>query len=159
MLTSGDADAIMGDEPYASRMEAEKIAFQLLHLGNPAHAKGIPGGGFLRGSVIARTDQLERNPQKAELMVRIIKRVLDWLARNPPQAIVESAGLAGTPEGKYFTDILKKYPRQYSKDGKFSTVQLRETEIFFHESQSHNAAARELRLESMVIDRWSGRKD
>ena len=159
MLAAGDADAVMGDEPYAARMEAEKIAFPLLHLGNPSVTKNIPGGGFLRASVIARTDLLERNPQKAELMVRIIKRTLDWLARNPPQTIVATAGLSYAPESKYLVEVLKKYPRQYSKDGKFSTAQLRETELFFHASQSSNPAARDLKIESMIDDRWSGRKN
>lgn len=159
MLVNGDADAIMGDEPYATRMVAEKIAFQLLHLGNPRHAKDIPGAGFLRASVIARSDQIERNPRKAEIMVRIVRRVLAWLAQSSPQQIVEVAGLAGTPEGDYFVEVMKKYPRQYSRDGKFSTRQLRETEIFFHASQAHLPAAQALRIESMVVDRWAGRKD
>lgn len=159
MLSSGDADAVMGDEPYASRMEDEKIAYVLMHLGNPEHAKAMPGAGFLRAAVIARSDRIERDPKKAETMVRIVKRVLDWLAKTPPETIVETAGLAGTVEGRYFLDVLRKYPRQYSKDGKFSTRQLRETETFFHESQGHNPAARGLKIESMVIDRWAGRKD
>lgn len=159
MLNSGDADAIIGDEPYASRMIAEKIAFPLIHLGNPADAKRLPGGGFLRGAVIAQTDQLERNPHKAEVMVRIIKRVLYWLATSSPEGIVGAAGLNGTPEGKYFAEVLVKYPRQYSRDGKFSTRQLQETETFFRASQSGNASAQALKMESMVVDHWAGRKD
>ena len=159
MLASGDADAIMGDEPYAQRMEDEKIAFPILHMGNPAHTKDIPGAGFLRATLIGRSDQIERNPQKTELMVKILRRVLVWLAENPPQSIVEASGMANTTEGKYSLSTLKKFPRQYSKDGKFSTKQLRETEIFFHTSQNHNPAAQQLKLESMVVDRWAGRKD
>ena len=159
MLASGDADAIMGDEPYATRMEAEKVGFALLHLGNPSHANSIAGGGFLRATVIARNDQITRNAQKTEVMVRIIKRVLDWLAKTDSADIVKTAGQAGTPEGEIAAKVLKKYPRQYSTDGKFSTQQLRQTEIFFHESQAHNPAARQLKLESMVVDRWAGRKD
>ena len=159
MLATGDADAIMGDEPYASRMEDEKIAFPLLHLGNPTQTKNLPGAGFLRATLIGRSDTVERNPQKHDVMVKIIRRVLNWLAENPPQSIAEKAGLANTTEGKYSVAVLKKFPRQYSRDGKFSTRQLHETEIFFHASQSHNPAAQTLKIESMVLDRWAGRKD
>lgn len=159
MLASGDVDAVMGDEPYAMRMEDEKIAFVLLHLGKPEHSKDIPGAGFLRAAVIARSDQVERDPRKAETMVRIIKRVLAWLAKTPPETIVKTAGLAGTIEGDYMLKVLKKYPRQYSTDGKFSTRQLRETEIFFRASQAHDPAAQGLKVEDMVVDRWAGRKD
>lgn len=159
MLVNGDADAIMGDEPYASRMIAEKTAYPLLHLGNPADAERVPGGAFLRGAVIARADLIEKNPQKAEKMVRIVKRVLEWMGRSSPEDIVGVAGLTGTPDGMYFAEVLRKYPRQYSKDAEFSTRQLQQTEIFFHAAQGGNPAARALKLESMVVDRWAGRKD
>lgn len=159
MLAAGDADAVMGDEPYAMRMEDEKTAFVLLHLGKPEHTKDIPGAGFLRAAVIARSDQIERGPRKAETMVRIIKRVLAWLARTPPETIVKTAGLAGTTEGNYMLKVLKKYPRQYSTDGMFSTRQLHETETFFQAAQAHNPAARSLKIEDMVVDRWAGRKE
>ena len=159
MLVSGDADAVMGDEPYATRMEAEKTAFTLLHLGDPAQTRNIAGAGFLRATLIARRDQIEKNPQKVERMVRIIKHTLDWIATHTPEEIVQAAGLTDPVESKYFLQVLKKYPRQYSRDGKFSTRQLVETETFFHASQAANPAAKALKLESMVLDRWAGRKE
>ena len=159
MLQSGDADAIMGDEPYATRMMQDKIAYPLLHLGDPAQAKAIPGGGFLRGAVIARTDMLDKNPQKVELFTRVVRRTLAWLASHSPEETINAGGMSGKPEGDFFLQTLKKFPRQYSKDGKFSTQQLKETETFFHESQRANAAATTLKVESMIVDRWAGRKD
>lgn len=159
MLATGEADAVMGDEPYASRMEAEKLAFPLLHMGNPEQVKTLPGAGFLRATLIGRRDLVERDPQKAEAMVRIVKHVLAWVAESSTTTITKAIGRAGTTEGEYLQLVLQKYPRQYSRDGKFSTRQLQETELFFHRSQSSDSAARELKLESMVVDRWAGRKN
>jgi hypothetical protein len=36
---------------------------------------------------------------------------------------------------------------------------LHDTEVFFRKSQADNSAAQTLKVESMVMDRWAGRKD
>lgn len=159
MLATGAADAIMGDEPHASRMIAGRIAFALLHLGEPGVAERLPGGGFLRGALIGRSDLLEKDPQRYEAMVRVVQGALRWVATHTPEEIVERAQIRDPDERRHFLDTLKRYPRQYSTDGRFSTRQLRETEAFFHEAQKGNPAARALEIESMVVDRFAGRKD
>lgn len=159
MLASGAADAIMGDEPHAARMVANKTAFQLLHLGDPQSAKAIPGGAFLRGTLIGRNDKLEQEPKKYETMVRIMRRTLQWIASHTPDEIVAQIDITDAAQKRFLLETLRKYPRQYSKDGKFSSRQLQDTELFFHESQSGNPAAQALQVESMVVDRWAGRSD
>ena len=158
MLSSASADAIMGDEPHASRLIAAKTAFSLMHLGEPGVADTLPGGGFLRGSLVGRSDLIDVEAKKYETMVRIMRRTLHWIASHSPAEIVEQAGITDPEEKRYLLGILKKYPRQYSPDGMFSTRQLRETEVFFRESQANNPAARALSVESMVVDRFAGRK-
>lgn len=159
MLAEGAADAVMGDEPHASRMLADKIAFPLLHLGDPKVSAKVPGGAFLRGALIGRSDKLAQDGRKAETMVRILRRTLAWMASHSAEEVVAKAGLDDPVASRHFLQVLKKYPRQYSRDGRFSSSQLRQTELFFHESQADNPAARALSLESMVVDRWAGRKD
>lgn len=158
MLSSASADAIMGDEPHASRMIAKKTAYSLLHLGEPGVADRMPGGTFLRGTLIGRSDLIERETKKYETMVRIMRRTLQWMATHTPEQIVEQAGIRDPEERRFFLAVLKKYPRQYSLDGRFSTRQLQQTEVFFRESQA-SPAARALAVESMVVDRFAGRKD
>ncbi len=159
MLAEGAADAIMGDEPHASRMVADKAAFALVHLGDPQTAAAIPGGAFLRGVLVGRQDRIEHDPKKAETMVRIIRRTLEWIASHTPEEVIDMAGIEDPAERKYMLATMRKYPRQYSSDGKFSTRQLQDTEIFFRKSQAGNSAAQTLKVESMVMDRWAGRKD
>lgn len=159
MLATASADAIMGDEPHATRMIANKTAYSLMHLGEPGVAEKVPGGGFLRGSLIGRSDLVERDAKKYETMVRIVRRTLQWMATHSPAEIVDMAGISDPEVKGHFLAVLKKYPRQYSPDGKFSTRQLQQTEQFFRESQADNPAARALAVESMVVDRFAGRKD
>ncbi len=159
MLTEGSADAVMGDEPHAARMVAEGTAFQLLHLGEPGVAAAIPGGGFLRGTLIGRRDRIDADPRKAEIMVRILRRSLAWIASHSPDEIIALAGIEDPKERRYMLETLQRYPRQYSSDGRFSQRQLLETEIFFHNSQAGSEAARNFKVESMILDRWVGRKE
>lgn len=159
MLRTGAVDALIGDEPHASHMEAEKIAFPLVHLGNPDTMHLFAGAGFLRGVLIGRTDKIDKDPTKAETMVRIIKRSLAWIATHSAEEFADKMAINDPNERQKLITVLKKYPRQYSKDGSFSKRQLRETEIFFIDSQAGDAAAEHFRIDSMIIDRWVGRRD
>lgn len=159
MLRSGEVDAVIGDEPHATRMVEEKIAFPLLHLGDPQTMRLYPGTGFLRGVVVGRKDRMDSDPAKYEKMVRIIRRTLEWMASHTPEDIVSRLDIVDPAERKRLLALLHQYPRQYSTDGRFSTRQLSETEIFFIDSQRGIPAAENFRIESMVVDRWAGRKD
>jgi NitT/TauT family transport system substrate-binding protein len=159
MLRTGAADAVIGDEPDATRMVEDKIAFQLLHLGDPETMHLYSGTGFLRGALIGRADRLAKDSEKSEKMVRIVQRTLTWMASHSAEEIVDKLDIGTPDERDRLIALLKKYPRQYSKDGMFSTRQLAETEIFFIDSQVGNPAAEAFRIETMVVDRWAGRKE
>lgn len=159
MLKSGAVDAVIGDEPHATHMIATKTAFPLVHLGDAQTARQYAGAGFLRGALIGRTDKLERDTVKAETMVRIIKRTLNWIATHTPEEFVYTLGISEPDEREKLIAVLKKYPRQYSKDGAFSNKQLRETEIFFIDSQAGNLAAENFRIDAMIDARWVNKKD
>ncbi|MBS1142235.1 MAG: transporter substrate-binding protein [Proteobacteria bacterium] len=159
MLKSGAVDAVIGDEPHATHMAANKIAFPLVHLGDPQTVRQFAGAGFLRGALIGRTDKLEKETLKAETMIRIIKRTLAWIASHTPEEFVNALGISDPDEQQKLIAVLKKYPRQYSKDAAFSNKQLRETEIFFIDSQAGNPSAENFRIEAMIDARWVGKKD
>jgi NitT/TauT family transport system substrate-binding protein len=159
MLRTRAVDALIGDEPHASHMVAENIAFPLVHLGNPDTMRLFSGAGFLRGALIGRADKIEKDPSKAETMVRIVKRSLEWIATHSAEDFADKMGISEPDARDKLITVLKKYPRQYSKDGSFSKRQLRETEIFFIDSQVGDAAAESFRIDSMIIDRWVGRRD
>lgn len=159
MLKTGAVDAVIGDEPHATHMSSEKIAFPLVHMGDAEMMRLYAGSGFLRGALIARSDKLEKDSVKAERMVRILKRTLAWISSHTPEEFANAMTITDPDDRQKLLVVLRKYPRQYSKDGSFSNKQLRETEIFFIDSQTGNDAAENFRIDSMINDRWAGRRE
>lgn len=159
MLKAGSVDAVIGDEPHASHLQAQGIAFPLVHLGDPETMRQFSGTGFLRGVLIGRSDRIEENSAKAEKMVRILKRTLAWIATHSAEEFTQTLGISDPELREKLIAVLKRFPRQYSKDGAFSNKQLRETEIFFIDSQAGNPAAEHFRIDTMIDDRWVGRQD
>jgi len=153
VLASGVADAVMGDEPFASRLQAENKVFFLLNLADPGDRRSIPGAGFLHAALVTRDEIIAKDPAKADKMVRVMKRTLAWMAAASPEEIADKAGVSDPEERRWLVSTLKKYPRMYSSDGRFSKKQLEETMRFFRESSPENVS---LRLGEMIADQWSG---
>jgi NitT/TauT family transport system substrate-binding protein len=158
LLEGKIADAIMGDEPFASRLKAEGKVFFLTNLADPATTKRIPGANFLHAALETREDMIARHPDEVARMVRIVRRTLEWMAKHSPEQIVDALGVTDPEERQSLVYSLKTYPHLYSKDGRFSTRQLAETEKFFHTTSGEAGPAAALKLESMVVDTWAGRK-
>jgi len=159
VLISRTVDALMCNEPFASRLHAENRAFFLANLADPAVAKKIPGAGFLYAALATRPEVLEREPQKAEKMVTILRRTLRWIAAHTPEQIADALEIRNPQEKAALLAALRAYKRLYSPDGSLSTKQLRETELFFHNAAGDNTAEQRVKLEPMVFDKWAGRKD
>lgn len=157
LLLSGSADAVMGDEPFASRLLAEKQVFFLTNLTDPADTRLIPGAGFLHATLEARGETVRNEPRKAEKMVRILRRTLQWMASHSPEDAVRKLDVGDPEEKRSLLATLKKYKRLYSPDGRFSSAQLRETQHFFRATSGSNPAAQALEIESIIVARWAGR--
>lgn len=157
LIDSGMVDAIMSTEPFASRLLAQNKVFFLANLADPDTAARIPGTGLLHATLATRAELIAGDPQKAEKMVRVMRRTLQWIASHTPEALVEKLDIRDKAERAALLECLKKYPRLYSKDGRFSGTQLVETERFFRASAAGDPAAQALKAESVITDRWAGR--
>jgi NitT/TauT family transport system substrate-binding protein len=155
-LRSRLVDAIVSEEPIASRLESEKLAFALLRLGQVDRPAGLPGEGFLRGTLIAEPQLVAGQPGLAGRVVRTLQRALAWRRDHTPEQIVAALGLDEV-EARAFAMMLRQYPDQFSVDGRFSAVQIEQTDRFFRESSSDRPEAQNYRFESMIVDRWVGR--
>ena len=158
LLESRATDAIMGDEPFASRLKADGKVYFLADLSDPRTTAQIPGANFLHAALETRDDMLREHPEHVERMVRILRRTLIWMAGHSPEQIVDALAVNDPEERDSLLHCLKTYPHLYSHDGRFSSRQLAETERFFHTSSGDSPQAKALRLEDMVVDRWAGRK-
>jgi len=158
LIDSGMVDAIMSTEPFASRLLAEHKVHFLANLADPATAAKIPGAGFLHATLATRPELIANDPQKVAKMVRIVRRTLQWIASHTPEELVEKLDIRDQAERAALLDCLKKYPRLYSTDGRFSSKQLQETERFFRATAANHPAAQSLKAESVVADHWAGRR-
>ncbi|MDH4161451.1 MAG: hypothetical protein OEW15_02015, partial [Nitrospirota bacterium] len=116
-------------------------------------AQAVPGAGFLHATLETRDELLAKKPKKAELMVRIMRRTLEWMAKAPPDEIVWRAEVRGPVERRWLLHTLRKYPHRYSPDGRFSEKQLEETGLFFREANPDQSG---FVLKDMIVDLWSG---
>ncbi len=155
LILSKSADAILGDEPFASRLRDAGQVFFLVNLANPADAERIPGAGFLHAAVETRSDVIRNAPQKAEKMVAVVRRTLAWMATHTPEEIVAALDIDDEAERRSLVQSLRQYERLYSRDGKFSDRQVRETDLFY---ASTEGKGRRILLGDMLQDRWAGRK-
>lgn len=159
LLASKTADAIMGDEPFASRLLADGKVFFLANLADPTTRQKIPGANFLHAALETREDVIASDPQRVEKMVRILRNTLQWVASHTPEQIADTLGVEEKEERAALLFSLKKYPHLFSKDGSLSARQLKETEQFFHGTSEGNPAALALKVESMVVDKWAGKRE
>ena len=107
MLRTGEVDAVIADEPHATRMVEEKVAFPLLHLGDAETMRLYPGTGFLRGALIGRKDRMESDPVKYEKMVRILQRTLQWMASHSAEDIVARLDITDTGERQRLLSLIR----------------------------------------------------
>ncbi len=159
LLLAGAVDALMANEPFATRLLADKQVFTLVDLVSPEVRRRYPGSGYLHSALATRPDLLETESDKAARMVRILQRSLKWIATHSAEQIVAQMNPADPEERKALIAALKAYPDLYSKDGHFSNRQLQETELFFRKSLPDNAAGKTLRVDSLIVDKWVGRSD
>ena len=157
LMISGLADAVVGDEPFASRLLAENKVFFLAHLAQSETIKDIPGANFLHAALETRSDIIANEPEKVEKMVRMVKRSLAWIASHTSEQVIDALGILEGEERDALLLSLQKYPKAFSHDGKFSTAQLKETDIFFHANLEKGEDGQSLSIEQMLDDRWTGR--
>lgn len=158
LMISGSADAVMGDEPFASRLAAEDKVFFLANLADPETSAKIPGANFLHATLVTRSDMIEGSPQKVEKMVRMLTRSLRWIAKHKPADVADRLKVTDPEERASLLLALGKYPHAFSRDGMFSSRQLKETELFFRKTNESDEKARSLQIERIIDDRWAGRK-
>lgn len=156
LLESGQIDALISEEPFASSLQAAGKVFFLFNPSEPNPTQKIPGIHFLHATLATRPDVVDNNPEKIKRMVKALHRSLRWIATHSAFELVEQLGITDVQEKENILLSLKKYPRLFSQDGKFSNRQIQETNRFFH----HGAPeATHINMEELINDQWIGRKE
>lgn len=154
LLLSAKVDAIMGDEPFASRLRRQGQVFFLFNLADDNVNKLIKGANFLHAALATRQDIINQQPQLVEKMILALKRALAWIDHHRPDELIEQLNISDADERNAFLEVLQNYKNLYSRDGHFSKSQLHETEIFFKQANGKN-----FDMKTQILDRWVGSGD
>jgi len=154
-LLSESVDALMGDEPFASTLIAQGSAYSLVNLMNEPEAKRWLGGSLLNAQLCSRQETLDKNPELVALMVRILKRSLEYIASHTGEEIAVQLGAQGEEKAR-LTSLLNQYKNSYSKTGAFSLQELNNTQQFFHSVNANNSPANQFNFNTLINSTWVG---
>lgn len=152
-LDSGSVDAIMGDEPFATALRRTGKVYVLADLHDLDVARQLLGGLFLNAQLATRQDVMDKQPELAARMVRVLRRTLQWIATHSSEEI---AARLDPPDRATLIALLKRYKAIYSPDGAFTEEQIRTAESFFHFTHATDPAARSLHFMQFIDHRWAG---
>ncbi len=154
-LASGTVDAVVADEPFATRLVKRKVAYVLGDYHDPEATRKLLGGLFLNGMLATREDLIASRPELVERVVKTMRRTLVWIHNRPARDMVDALGLSDAEERDVLLDVLQVRKNIYSPDGQISASQLATVERFLRATEN-TPAAQAFSLRSMVDARWAG---
>lgn len=155
---SGAVDAIMGDEPFASRLRATGKVYTLLDLHDLKTTRATIGGLFLNAQLATRADVIAEQPDKVARMTKVMVRTLRWIAEHSAQQIVQRLALEDPAAGAALLATLTRHKDIYSPDGVFTEEQVRISERFFRDNHADSPQAAAFSFDTMIDPRWVGKR-
>ena len=135
-LASATADAIIGDEPFASELVAQGVAIRLADLYSPKQSGDLFGGSIVRAALATREDIYNQRPATVKKVQHMFDLALQWLSSHSPQEVADK--LVGQPgfdaaHSKFLVDVLKRNPGIFPSRITWDASAVATTERFFHE--------------------------
>ena len=154
-LVSGVVDAVVADEPFATRLVQQKVAFVLADYHELETTRRLLGGLFLNGMLATREDMLSERPDLVEKMVRTVQRALAWIQTHSAAQMVETLAPATPEERRILREVLERRRPIYAPDARISEEQLATVERFLYATEPA-MKTQGFRLRSAVEARWAG---
>lgn len=156
-LFSQAADAVLCEQPFPLKLMRAGLGVSLADLNDPKVQARVPGIDALRSAVIAprKTLDLPETQEKAELLVRMLRRALVWLQTTPAETVARQAKVRSEEEREDIAMLLRSNPRIYSTDARFVMRQIEATDRFL---QSAHPSQRFASATGMISMRWAGEK-
>lgn len=156
-LKSGAVDALMGDEPFATQLGQEGVAYPLLDLHDAAQARAFFAGDFLYAQLATRRALLQHEPEKVARMVRALRRTLQWLARSTPEEIAARLPIEAPASRAAMLEVLRRHKSIFSPDGAFERAQIEVTESFYRRLHPMGTPGSHFAFATMIDPRYSTR--
>jgi ABC-type nitrate/sulfonate/bicarbonate transport system substrate-binding protein len=162
-LASGAIDALMGEEPFSTRLKEEGLIYILADLNDASAARQALGGPFLYVQIATRGSVLAQQPEKVKRMVAIMRRTLQWVALHNSDEIARALGdnNRGNDPATLRTNstLIARLKPAFSPDGVFRREEVTTVERFFQSVFSDDPKARSLRMTDLIDARYAGWKE
>lgn len=155
-LVSKSVDAILSEEPFATRAIDEGLARPLFRMNTPKDLAQLPGSGHLRAVVTAAPANLTALAESGTRLLRMLDQSLSYIKQHKPEEIVEMLGIQDTSERRELVAILGQYKGLFPSDAGFSAEALQSTAVFLH-AIGAMASPDPAGLAPLIDDRWTGR--
>lgn len=155
-LQSGAVDALITNEPSATKLEAAGIAYRLVDLHNPAATRRHFGSLFQYTQLTTRADVIRDQTDKVNRVVAALLRSLNWIKLHSAKEIADRMGIKDPKEYEVFVRALGRNKDMFSPDGVFSPEQLQGTATLLRALSDDKRLARP--LDRFIDDRWVGRQ-
>ncbi|MCZ8252801.1 MAG: ABC transporter substrate-binding protein [Hylemonella sp.] len=155
-LASRAVDAVVADEPFATRLAREKVAFVLADYHDPEATRRLLGGLFLNAVLGTREDVLNERPQLVGRVVRTVQRSLAWIAGHSAEQMVDALAPRAGEERQALLEVLRRRKNIYTPDGRFADDQLAAVQRFLYVTEPA-MKTQGFRLDSVIDARWAGR--
>ncbi len=153
-IESKAVDAIMGDEPFASRLRDEGKVFFLADFHNLDTTRRHFGGLFMNAQLATRGDILRERPELAQKMVAVLVRTLIWIKNATAKQIADALEIKDKTQKQALIKFLSTNKDIYSPNGHIVEEELKSAEAFFHDVYAHVKGAQVLRFEDFVDKRF-----
>lgn len=155
-LASGAVDAMVADEPFATRLAQQQVAYVLADYHDPETTRGLMGGLFLNAVLGTREDVAQDRPELVARVVRTVQRSLTWIAGHSAAQMVDALAPRTAEEREALLQVLRRRKNIYTPDGRFVDEQLATVQRFLHATEPA-MKTQGFRLDSLIEARWVGR--
>jgi NitT/TauT family transport system substrate-binding protein len=155
-LASGTIDAMMSDEPFATRLVEARVAFVLEDYHGLADTRRRLGGLFPNGVVGCSEELIARRPELVDKLVKALRHTLLWIEQHSAREIVEQLAPATEAERVALLKVLTTRKNIYSREGRFSEEQLDAVDRFMRTIED-TPRGRAFRVRDMINSTWAGR--
>jgi ABC-type nitrate/sulfonate/bicarbonate transport system substrate-binding protein len=152
-LASGSVDAVFFEVPLSGTMVRKAIGTQLASLTDPKNPARIVGRQHLRAVIASTPEIVAASTERAEQMVRMLQRSMQWIRKTPPAKVVEKLAIEDPEQAADIADAIKRLPNLYSPDGRFLDKEIQSTRQFLDASQALLPA--DFNIHSLIDDRWA----
>jgi NitT/TauT family transport system substrate-binding protein len=152
-LASGAVDAVFCEEPLSGTLVRKQIGTLLASLSDPKNPARIVGRQHLRAVVASTPDIVAASPQRAEQMVRMLQRSMQWIRKTPPEDVVAKLNIQDSDQAADIVDAIRRLPNLYSPDGRFEAKEIKSTSQFLEASRAPLPPGFDIR--SLIDDRWT----